>query len=149
MSSLNKTMLIGYLGQDPEIRYTAHEAKPVATLSIGTTDKWKDKTTGELKEATEWHRVVFFNRRAEIAREYLTKGSQVYIEGRNRTRKWQDSDGRDRYTTEIIGDELKMLGKNPNAQQGSAGNNAPSIEEGSWPTEDDIPFDGYAQSGQQ
>ena len=146
--SLNKVLLIGRLGADPEVKQMVN-GKSVARLSLATSQSWKDKNTGEPKEATEWHRVVFFNRRAEIAREYLTKGSHVYIEGRNRTRKWQDSEGRDRYTTEIIGDELKMLGKNPNAQQGAAGNNAPSIEDGSWPTEDDIPFDDNPNSGQQ
>lgn len=105
---LNKVTLIGRLGADPEIRYTAN-GDAVANISVATHFKWKDKQTGEKKEATEWHRVVFFNRLAEVAGEYLKKGAQVYVEGRLKTSKWQDTHGQDRYTTEIIATEMKML----------------------------------------
>ncbi len=109
---LNKVTLIGNLGADPEIRYMP-TGGAVANISIATTMRWKDKQTGERKENTEWHRVVFFNRLAEIAGEYLRKGSQVYIEGRLQTRKWQGQDGQDRYTTEIVANEMHMLGSRP------------------------------------
>ena len=109
---LNKVTLIGNLGADPEIRYMP-TGGAVANISIATTMRWKDKQTGERKENTEWHRVVFFNRLAEIAGEYLRKGSQVYIEGRLQTRKWQGQDGQDRYTTEIVANEMHMLGSKP------------------------------------
>lgn len=116
MASLNKVILIGNLGADPETRY-APSGDAICNLRIATTEVWKDKTTGERREATEWHRVVFFGRLAEIAAQYLRKGSQVYVEGRLQTRKWQDKDGQDRYTTEIRGDEMKMLG----SRQGMGG----------------------------
>ncbi len=109
MASINKVILVGNLGRDPETRYMP-EGGAVTNVSIATTDTWKDKTSGEKKEATEWHRVVFFNRLAEIAGEYLKKGSQVYVEGRLRTRKWQDKEGQDKYTTEIVCDTMQMLG---------------------------------------
>lgn len=109
MASLNQVQLIGNLGNDPEMRFMP-DGSAVANLSIATMDKWKDKNTGEAKEKTEWHRVVFFGRQAEIAGEYLKKGAQVYISGALRTRKWQDQGGQDRYTTEIVGDNMKMLG---------------------------------------
>jgi len=118
MSDLNKTMLIGRLGQDPEIRYTA-SGEAVATLSVATGKKWTDKQTGDVKEHTEWHRVVFFKRLAEICGEYLTKGSQIYVEGSNRTSKWQDKDGNDRYTTEIVGNNLQMLGGKSEGKESS------------------------------
>jgi single-strand DNA-binding protein len=105
---LNKVTLIGRLGADPEIRYMP-SGNVVANLSLATNLNWKDKQTGEKKESTEWHRVVFFDRLAEIVGEYLKKGSLVYIEGRLKTRKWQDQGGHDRYTTEIIATEMKML----------------------------------------
>ena len=108
MSSLNKVMLIGRAGQDPEQRYTAGGAG-VTTLSLATSEKWKDKASGEMKEATEWHRVVLFERLAEIAAEYVQKGSLVYVEGKLTTRKWQDKQGVDRYTTEIRADRLQLL----------------------------------------
>ena len=110
MASVNKVILIGNLGADPETRYMPN-GDQVTNIRLATTDTWKDKGSGEQKEATEWHRVVFFRRLAEIAGQYLKKGSQVYIEGRLRTRKWQGQDGQDRYTTEIHADEMKMLGK--------------------------------------
>lgn len=112
MASLNKVILIGNLGADPETRY-APSGDAICNIRLATTDTWKDKASGEKKEATEWHRVVFFGRLAEVAGEYLRKGSQIYIEGRLTTRKWQDKDGQDRYTTEIRGDEMKMLGGKP------------------------------------
>jgi len=109
MASINKVILVGNLGRDPETRYMP-DGGAVTNVSIATTDTWKDKTSGEKKEATEWHRVVFFNRLAEIAGEYVKKGSQVYVEGRLRTRKWQDKEGQDKYTTEIVCDTMQMLG---------------------------------------
>ena len=106
---INKVILVGNLGRDPEMRYTPNGAA-VANVTIATSDSWKDKQTGEQQERTEWHRVVFFNRLAEIVGEYLKKGSQVYVEGRLQTRKWQDQGGQDRYTTEIVANEMQMLG---------------------------------------
>ncbi len=112
MASLNKTQLIGNLGADPVVRYTPAGAA-IASVSIATTDKWKDKQTGEAKERTEWHRVVFFKGLAEVVAEHLKKGAQVYVEGRLRTRSWTDKDGVVRYTTEVIADQMQMLGKKP------------------------------------
>jgi single-strand DNA-binding protein len=109
MASENKVILVGNLGKDPEVRYTA-SGEAMCNFSLATTDSWKDKSTGEKKELTEWHRVSFFGKLAEIAGQYLKKGSQVYVEGSLRTRKWTDKDGQERYTTEIRGDEMKMLG---------------------------------------
>ncbi|HTW74655.1 MAG TPA: single-stranded DNA-binding protein [Steroidobacteraceae bacterium] len=106
---VNKVILIGHLGADPETR-AMPSGMTVANLRLATTENWKDKQTGEQQERTEWHNVALFGRLGEIAAEYLRKGSQVYIEGRLRTRKWQDKEGRDRYTTEIIGSEMQMLG---------------------------------------
>jgi single-strand DNA-binding protein len=106
---INKVILVGNLGADPETRYTASGAA-ITNIRIATSESWRDKQTGENQERTEWHRVVFFNRLAEIAGEYLRKGSQVYIEGSLRTRKWQDQGGQDRYTTEIVANEMQMLG---------------------------------------
>ncbi len=106
---VNKVILIGNLGADPETRYMP-SGGAVTNIRLATTDSWKDKQTGERQDRTEWHRVVFFNRLAEIAAEYLRKGSQVYIEGRIQTRKWQGQDGQDRYTTEIVANEMQMLG---------------------------------------
>lgn len=105
---LNKVTLIGRLGADPEVRYMP-SGGAVANISLATNFRWKDKQTGEKKESTEWHRVVFFNRLAEIVGEYLKKGGQIYVEGRLQTRKWQDQNGQDRYTTEIIASEMQML----------------------------------------
>lgn len=110
MSSVNKVILVGNLGADPEMRYMP-SGDPIASLRLATTDGYKDKESGERKETTEWHRVVMFNRLAEIAGQYLKKGSQVYIEGRLQTRKWTDKEGQERYTTEIVASEMKMLGK--------------------------------------
>lgn len=110
MASVNKVILIGALGNDPEMRYAAN-GNAIANFSVATSEQWKDKATGEKKESTEWHRISAFGKLAEICGEYLKKGSQVYIEGKLQTRKWQDKDGQDRYTTEIIADTMRMLGK--------------------------------------
>ncbi len=120
---VNKVILVGNLGNDPEIRYSQGGAA-ITNLSIATSDAWKDKQTGQPQERTEWHRVVFFNRLAEIAGEYLRKGSKVYVEGSLRTRKWQDKEGQDRYSTEIVGSEMQMLdarGAGQDGNQESAG----------------------------
>src|SRR5229473_2568710 len=109
MASVNKVILVGNLGRDPETRY-APEGGAISNISVATTDTWKDKTSGEKQEKTEWHRVVFFSKLAEIAGEYLKKGSQVYIEGRLQTRKWQDKEGHEKYTTEIVADRMQMQG---------------------------------------
>src|SRR5262245_59020805 len=110
MASVNKVIIVGDLGADPETRYLP-SGEAVTNIRVATTDKWKDKASGEMKEATEWHRISFFGRLAEISGEYLKKGSQVYVEGSLRTRKWQDKDGQDRYSTEIRGDTMQMLGR--------------------------------------
>ena len=110
MASVNKVILVGNLGADPETRYMP-SGDAITNVRIATTDRWKDKASGEMKEATEWHRVAFFGRLAEIAGQYLKKGSQVYVEGRIRTRKWQDKDGQDRYSTEIVADAMQLLGR--------------------------------------
>ncbi len=112
MASVNKVILIGHLGKDPDVRYMPN-GDQVTNLTLATSETWKDKTSGEKKEATEWHRVVFFRKLAEIAGQYLKKGAQIYIEGSLKTRKWQDKEGQDRYTTEIVGDEMRMLGSKP------------------------------------
>ena len=109
MASVNKVILVGNLGADPETRYMPN-GDPITNIRLATTFRWKDKQSGENKEETEWHRVVFRTRLAEIAGEYLKKGSPVYVEGRIRTRKWQDKDGQDRYTTEIMADNMQLLG---------------------------------------
>jgi len=119
MASINKVILIGNLGRDPEVRYTPSGAA-ICNVSIATTRKWKDKNSGEQQEESEWHRVVFYDRLAEIAGEYLKKGRPVYIEGRLKTRKWQSQDGRDNYTTEIIADSLQMLGARDEAASAPA-----------------------------
>lgn len=136
MASVNKVIIVGNLGADPEMR-TMPNGEAVANISVATTESWTDKNSGERREVTEWHRIVFYRRQAEVVGEYLRKGSQVYIEGRLRTRKWQDQNGQDRYTTEIQGDVLQMLGSRNQAQgggnygnnqsnQGGWGNSAPS-----------------------
>ena len=106
---VNKVILVGNLGRDPEVRYSPN-GQAVANVTLATSESWKDKTSGEKQEKTEWHRVVFFGRLAEIAGEYLKKGAQIYVEGRLQTRKWQDKDGKDRYTTEIVANDMQMLG---------------------------------------
>ena len=106
---VNKAIIVGTLGQDPEVRYTAN-GSAVANLSVATNETWKDRQTGEAQERTEWHRIVMFGKLAEIAQQYLKKGSQAYFEGRIQTRKWQDQSGNDRYSTEIVANEMQMLG---------------------------------------
>ncbi|MCY1201698.1 Single-stranded DNA-binding protein [compost metagenome] len=119
MASVNKVILVGNLGADPEVRYMP-SGDAVANLRIATTDRYKDKQSGEMKEATEWHRVSMFGKLAEIAGQYLRKGSSVYIEGRIRTRKWQDQSGQDKYSTEIVGDQMQMLGGRGGANDGDS-----------------------------
>jgi len=145
---VNKVIIVGNLGQDPETRYMP-SGSAVTNFTVATNESWKDKQTGEQKERTEWHRVAMFNRLAEIAAEYLRKGSQVYIEGKLRTRKWQGQDGNDRYTTEIIADEMQMLGGRGGSGGGNFGGggggggqgsgNAPP-QPGPDDFDDDIPF---------
>jgi single-strand DNA-binding protein len=142
---INKVILVGHLGADPETRYMP-SGGAVTNLSIATSESWKDKTSGEQQERTEWHRVAMFGRLAEIAAEYLRKGSQVYIEGRIRTRKWQDKEtGADRYSTEIIANEMQMLGGRSDASAPARSSSAPhpsAVADSGSPDEfnDDIPF---------
>ncbi|GBE06960.1 single-stranded DNA-binding protein [bacterium BMS3Bbin11] len=148
---VNKVILVGNLGKDPEVRF-APSGSAMANITVATTESWKDKQTGEKQEKTEWHRVVFFNRLAEIVGEYLKKGSQVYIEGRIQTRKWQGQDGQDRYTTEIVANEMQMLGSRSgggdtawNAPQDSAPaqQQADAPQASTTPSDDfddDVPF---------
>ena len=126
MASVNKVIIVGNLGRDPETRYMP-SGDAMTNIAVATTDKWKDKSTGEQKEATEWHRIAFFGKLAEIAGQYLKKGSQVYIEGKLRTRKWTDKDGIEKYSTEIIADTMQMLG----SRQGMGGGSA-SMDEGGY-----------------
>lgn len=129
MASLNKVQIIGNLGRDPEIRYMPN-GEAVANIAVATTESWKDKDSGDKKEITEWHRVTFYRKLAEIVGQYLKKGSSVYIEGRLQTRKWTDKDGVERFTTEIIADTMQMLGGRPGGnddnQQQQSGSNAGS-----------------------
>ena len=141
---VNKVILVGNLGQKPEMRYTATQTA-VANLSIATTESWKDKESGENRDKTEWHRVVFFGNLAEIAEKYLDKGSSVYVEGKIQTRKWQDKDGNDSWTTEVLGNQLTMLGSrssSDSSSQAESSSNTPFPEDDSGPglTDDDIPF---------
>ena len=152
MAGINKVILVGNLGQDPEIR-TMPNGEAVANIMVATSESWNDKNTGERREVTEWHRIVFYRRQAEVAGEYLRKGSKVYVEGRLRTRKWQDQNGQDRYTTEIIWDVLQMLDSRQsgdNQDKPSTNNNAyANAKNGVKPKQqaesaddfnDDIPF---------
>ena len=122
MASVNKVILMGNLGRDPEVRYSPDGAA-VCNVSIATTSSWKDKTSGERREETEWHRVVFYNRLAEIAGEYLKKGRPVYVEGRIKTRKWQNKEGVDQFTTEVVADNMQLLGGRDGGDGGSSGGN--------------------------
>ena len=157
MRGVNKVIIVGNVGQDPETKFTA-SGSAISNISVATSESWKDKTTGQQQEKTEWHRIVFFNRLAEIAGEYLRKGSKVYVEGKLTTRKWQDQTGADRYTTEIVASEMQMLdsrgdGAAPQQQQaprqqaptgtprdmpGQAPQQAPPQEMDDY--SDDIPF---------
>jgi single-strand DNA-binding protein len=143
---INKAIVVGNLGRDPEVRYSAN-GNAIANVTIATTDSWKDRQSGERQEKTEWHRVVFFGRLAEIAGEYLKKGSQVYVEGRLQTRKWEDRDGNERYTTEIVAADMQMLGGRGGGGGGDTqGGSAPDFNETSPASstsgdfDDDIPF---------
>lgn len=160
MASVNKVILVGNLGKDPEVRYMPN-GDAVTNITLATTDSWKDKNSGEKKETTEWHRVVLFRKLAEIAGQYLKKGSQIYVEGSLKTRKWQGQDGQDRYTTEIVADTMQMLGRREGGgapeyersggggyeqQRSSAPSRAPASRPAPAPSgglgdfEDDIPF---------
>ena len=145
---VNKVILIGNLGKDPEVRYMP-SGGAVTNVTIATSESWKDKQSGEQQERTEWHNVVFFNRLAEIAGEYLKKGSKVYVEGSLRTRKWQDKEGKDRYTTEIVAGEMQMLdsrgagggGATPQREgSGDSWQRKESVAETAGDFDDDIPF---------
>ena len=149
MAGVNKAIIVGNLGRDPEVRYSA-SGNAIANVTVATTDSWKDRQSGERQERTEWHRVVFFNRLAEIVAEYLKKGSQVFIEGRIQTRKWEDKDGNERWTTEIVANEMQMLG----SRGGGGMQGGPADDSGAAPApggggssgfsdsefDDDIPF---------
>lgn len=159
MRGVNKVIVVGTLGRDPEVKYMP-SGGAITNVSVATSEQWKDKQTGEKKETTEWHRVVFFNRLAEIAGEYLRKGQQVYIEGSLRTRKWQGQDGQDRYTTEIVASDMQMLGGRPGGGMGAGsyddsaparsggsnnsyagnGNTGGGADRGFEDFDDDIPF---------
>ena len=126
MAGINKVIIVGHLGNDPEIR-TMPNGDAVANISVATSESWTDKNTGEKKTQTEWHRIIFFRRQAEVVSQYLSKGSQVYVDGKLKTRKWQDQNGQDRYVTEIYGDVLQMLDSRQNGDnqdKTSAGKNA-------------------------
>jgi len=120
MASVNKVILVGNLGRDPEVRY-APSGAAICNITLATSRNWKDKESGERREETEWHRVVLYNRLAEIAGEYLKKGRSVYIEGRLQTRKWQDKEGQDRWTTEVVADQMQMLGGREGGEGGGSG----------------------------
>jgi len=135
---VNKAILVGNLGADPETRYT-QGGSAVTNIRLATTDSWRDRQSGEQQERTEWHRVVFFARLAEVAAEYLRKGSQVYVEGRIQTRKWQGQDGQDRYTTEIVGNEMQMLG----GRGGGGGGGGEPAQRSSAPYKDKPPPKSY------
>ena len=148
---INKAIIVGNLGRDPEVRYTAN-GNAIANITVATTESWKDKQSGERQEKTEWHRVVFFGRLAEIAGEYLKKGAQVYIEGRLQTRKWEDKSGQERYTTEIVANEMQMLGSRGDGTTGTSnddysgeaqsttGSSGGGAGGGDPDLDDDIPF---------
>jgi single-strand DNA-binding protein len=139
---INKVILVGNLGADPETRYMP-SGGAVTNIRVATSESWKDKNTGDQQERTEWHSVAFFGRLAEIAAEYLRKGSQVYIEGKLRTRKWQDRDGNDRWSTEVIANEMQMLGGRPGGsapQQSSSSAMPEGPPSGGGDFDDDIPF---------
>ncbi len=149
MASVNKAIIVGNLGRDPEIRYMPN-GDAVANIAVATTESWKDKNTGEKKELTEWHRVTFYRKLAEVVGQYLKKGSAVYLEGKLQTRKWTDKEGVERYTTEIIADTMQMLGGRPDAPEGQSQQERPAQQgkqqqkqQHSTPDQfmdDDIPF---------
>lgn len=140
MASLNRVQIIGHLGKEVDLRYMPN-GDAVANITVATTESWKDKNTGEKKESTEWHRVTFFRKLAEIAGQYLDKGSQVYLEGQLKTRKWQDKEGQDRYTTEIVADKMVMLGGSKSTRESA--NELPGADDTPLDLDDsdgDIPF---------
>lgn len=142
MASINKVILVGNVGKDPEGK-TMPSGDAVSNLSLATTDRYKDKQTGEIKENTEWHRVAFFGKLAEIVNQYVKKGSQIYVEGRLRTRKWTDANGVEKYSTEIIGETMQMLGGKPasgGGGQGTPTHHAPAPKTDLGAMDDDIPF---------
>lgn len=149
MASVNKVIIVGHLGNDPEIR-TMPNGESVANISVATSESWTDKATGERRDSTEWHRIVFYRRQAEVVGQYLRKGSQVYVEGRLKTRKWQDQNGQDRYTTEIQGDVMQMIGgkggdnqaqqPNPQAQKRPKSTEIYSANEKQEFADDNVPF---------
>ena len=145
MAGINRVIIIGSLGKDPEVRKTP-DGKTISNISVATSETWKDKQTGEQQEKTEWHRIVFFNRLAEIVSEYLNKGSKVYIEGKLQNRKWQDKEGNDRYTTEIVAREMQMLDARHSRSQLSRTSHqqpqkpAAQGDGGAGVFDDDIPF---------
>jgi single-strand DNA-binding protein len=141
---VNKVILVGRLGQKPDMRYT-QDKRAIVNLSFATSEEWKDKESGEKREKTEWHRVIFFGKLAEIAEQWLDKGSQLYIEGKLQTRKWQDKEGNDKYTTEIIGSEMNMLGSRQSSGDGGAYDQSQPEQKPEEPSasnisEEDIPF---------
>ena len=138
MAGVNRVIILGNLGNDPEMR-TMPNGEQVANISVATSESWTDKNSGERKTQTEWHRIVFYRRQAEVAGEYLRKGSKVYVEGRLKTRKWQDQNGQDRYTTEIQGDVLQMLDSRQQ-DKSSTGSKPKNPEESADNFDDDIPF---------
>lgn len=140
MAGINKVIIVGHLGNDPEMR-SMPNGEAVANISVATSEAWTDKNTGERREVTEWHRIVFYRKLAEICGQYLKKGAQVYIEGRLRTRKWQDQNGQDRYTTDIQGDVMQMLGTRPQSADG-ANNPQPMPQQDASANafDDSIPF---------
>lgn len=157
MASVNKVIIVGRLGKDPEVKYTG-SGEAIANFSVATSDQWNDKASGEKKESTEWHSVSFFGRIAEVCGKYLKKGSLVYVEGKLKTRKWQDNDGNDRYTTGIVGEKMNMLGGRGSDAGGGDSGEPPAAPAGPAPSpapqqrsaqgaqrstndfEDDIPF---------
>ena len=143
-NGVNKVILIGNLGQKPEMRYTATNSA-VANLSIATTESWKDRESGEMRDKTEWHKVVFFGKPAETIEKYLDKGSKIYIEGKLQTRKWQDKDGNDRWTTEIVGNQFNFLDSRPSQvdssmDQSNSNSSSLSQSDSTGISEEDIPF---------
>jgi single-strand DNA-binding protein len=143
-NGVNKVILIGNLGQKPEMRYTATNSA-VANLSIATTESWKDRESGEMRDKTEWHKVVFFGKPAETIEKYLDKGSKIYVEGKLQTRKWQDKDGNDRWTTEIVGNQFNFLDSRPSQvdssmDQSNSNSSSLSQSDSTGISEEDIPF---------
>lgn len=135
---VNKVILVGNLGKDPEVRYAA-SGSAMANATLATSETWKDKTSGEKQEKTEWHKLVFFGKTAEIAGQYLKKGTQIYVEGRLQTRKWQNKEGADQYTTEVVVSEMQMLGSRPTGTQETATPEQQTADTGAT-FDDDIPF---------